>query len=185
MKRTAAIATTAALVLCAAMLALPKGGGPAGATQSRPAWGEVRWPFPIDQWGLGKAYLCKAADCGVEVTLYLRAKIGFCNCSSGVADDEELDRISDFDLLGDQMTAIAPGQPITVAWMKGRSRAFLIGGRQPLGKSALSVGFNDRCDAIIATAVVANSRPAAVEPAVLEFLNSAVVLRWAAVTLGL
>jgi hypothetical protein len=186
MKRIAAIATTAALALCglAAALLLPKGGDRAVA-MPQPVWGEVAWPFPMDQWGLGKAYVCKPADCGVEVTLYLRAKIGFCNCSSGVADDEELDRISDFDLLGNQMTAIAPGQPITVAWMKGRSRAFLIGGRQPLGKSALSVGLNDRCDAIIATAVVANSRPAAVEPAVLEFLNSPTVLRWAEVTLGL
>jgi hypothetical protein len=68
--------------------------------------------------------------------------------------------------------------------MKGRSRAFLIGGPQR-GQSALSVGFNDRCDAIVATAVVPHNRPAAIEAAVLEFLNSRTVLRWAEVTLGL
>ena len=94
--------------------------------------------------GKAKAFVCKAADCGTEVTVYIRAKIGFCNCSTGVADDEELDRISDFDLLGNQLTAQAAGQPITVAWMKGRSRAFSIGGPQRAAKSALSVGFNDR-----------------------------------------
>ena len=155
------------------------------AATLQPKWSEVPWPFPMDQWGKGKAFVCKATDCGTEVTIYIRAKIGFCNCSSGVADDEELDRISDFDLLGDQLTAQAPGQAITVAWMKGRSRAFSIGGPQRIAKSALSVGFNDRCDAIIATAVAALESPAPIEPAVLDFLNSQTVLRWAEVTLGL
>jgi hypothetical protein len=150
-----------------------------------PAWREVQWPFPMDQWGKGKAYQCKAADCGTEVTVYVRAKIGFCNCTTGVSDDEELDRISDFDLLDNKLAALAPGRPISVAWMKGRSRAFTMGGVQPAGKSALSIGFNDRCDAIVATAVFGHEQPAAVEPAVLEFLNSKTVLRWAEVTLGL
>ncbi|HLY68067.1 MAG TPA: hypothetical protein VKU60_21185, partial [Chloroflexota bacterium] len=59
-----------------------------------PAWSEAQWPFPIDQWGQGWAYECKASDCGgVEVNLYLRPKIGFCNCQTGVADDAELDRV--------------------------------------------------------------------------------------------
>ena len=56
----------------------------------RPVWTEVGWPFPLDQWGRGRAFQCKAADCGREVKLYLRAKIGFCNCATGVADDAEL-----------------------------------------------------------------------------------------------
>ena len=150
-----------------------------------PAWSEVQWPFPIDQWGKGKAFRCKSSDCGAEVTVYLRAKIGFCNCTTGVADDEELDRISDYDLLGNKLAALGPGRPIAVGWMKGRSRAFTFDGGQPPAKSALSVGFNDRCDAIVATAVLGHEQPAAVEPAVLEFLNSKTVMRWAEVTLGL
>jgi len=155
-----------------------------GRLAAAPSWTELPWPFPMDQWGKGKAFQCKAADCGAEVTVYIRAKIGFCNCAAGVADDEELDRISDFDLMGHQLTALGPGQPITVAWMKGRSRAFSVEA-QRAGRSALSLGFNDRCDAIVATAVVGLDRPAAVEAAVLEFLNSSVVARWAEVTLGL
>jgi hypothetical protein len=158
-------------------------GSAAGAL--RPVWTEVQWPFPIDQWGKGKAFRCKPSDCGSEVTVYVRAKIGFCNCTTGVSDDDELDRISDYDLLGNNLAALGPGRPIAVAWMKGRSRAFRIGGGQPLGKSALSVGFNDRCDAVIATAVSGHEQPAAVEPAVLEFLNSKTVVHWAEVTLGL
>ena len=154
----------------------------AAAAEPRALWSEVSWPFPIDQWGKGKAFVCKAADCGTHVAIYLRAKIGFCNCSTGVADDEELDRISDFDLLGNQLTAQGPGRPIAVAWMKGRSRPFSIGGAQRAGRSALSIGFNDRCDAIIATVVVGHGQPAAIEAAVLDFLNSRTVLRWAEVT---
>jgi len=189
MRKPAAVTAVATLLLAAAVSALvsPKSRATEGAVAAEPRtiWTEAAWPFPIDQWGRGKTFVCKAADCGAEVTLYIRAKIGFCNCATGVADDEELDRISDFDLFGNQLTAIAPGRPITVAWMKGRSRTFLIGGAERSGQSALSIGFNDRCDAIIATAVVPHRRPTAVEPAVLDFLNSRTVLRWAEVTLGL
>ena len=155
------------------------------AVAMTPVWSEVAWPFPMDQWGKGKAFVCKAAHCGTDVTVYIRAKIGFCNCATGVADDEELDRISDFDLFSNKLTALGPGQPIAVAWMKGRSRAFSIAGPSRAQKSALSVGFNDRCDAIVATAVLGEGRPGAIEPAVLAFLNSRTVLRWAEVTLGL
>ena len=155
----------------------------AATAAAKPAWSEVAWPFSMDQWGKGKAFRCKAADCGTEVNVYVRAKIGFCNCATGVSDDEELDRISDFDLFGNKLSALAPGREISVAWMKGRSRPFAIGDAP--SQSALSVGFNDRCDAIVATAVLGNDKPAAVEPAVLEFLNSRTVIRWAEVTLGL
>ena len=138
----------------------------------------------MDPWGKGKAFRCEASDCGAEVSVYIRAKIGFCNCTTGVSDDAELDRISDFDLFGRAVSPLAPGRDIAVAWMKGRSRPFQIGDRRS-GRSGLSVGFNDRCDAIVATTVVGNDRPTAIEPAVIEFLNSRTVIRWAEVTLGL
>jgi hypothetical protein len=146
-----------------------------------PVWTEAAWPFPIDQWGQGWAYRCKAADCGVEVNLYLRPKIGFCNCQTGVADDEELDRVSDIDLVGSDRSALAPGRPITVHWMKGRSRSYKVAGST---KPALSLSFNDKCDVIVAT-VVAGNEPAAQEAAVLAFLNSELVLHWAEQVLGL
>ena len=184
--RTTAILATVALLELAGTLVLPHGTSDrAAAVDAREIWSEVSWPFPMDQWGKGKAFVCTAAECGSEVTIYLRAKIGFCNCSTGVADDEELDRISDFDLLGNQLTAQGPGRAVTIAWMKGRSRAFTIWGTPRVGKSALSVGFNDRCDAIIASAVTGLEYPAAIEAAVIDFLNSRTVLRWAEITLGL
>ena len=150
-------------------------------------WSEAAWPFPIDQWGRGWAYQCKAADCGIEVNLYLRPKIGFCNCQTGVADDEELDRVNDVDLVGSESSALGPGRAITVHWMKGRSRGYGVGtpsAGAPSAKSVLSLAFNNRCDVIVAT-VVAGDKPVAQEQAVLEFLNGDLVLRWAEAVLGL
>ena len=157
----------------------------AAATPSYPVWAEVQWPFSIDQWGRGKAFKCTATDCGVEVNLYIRAKIGFCNCTTGVSDDDELTRLSDFNLMGDKPAVLGPGHPITVAWMKGRSRPYAVAQPFQARQSALAVAFNDHCDAIVATVVVADGQPAAMEPSVLAFLNSKTILHWAEITLGL
>jgi hypothetical protein len=158
---------------------------PAMATPSHPVWIEMQWPFPMDEWGKGKAFRCNAADCGAEVNLYIRAKIGFCNCTTGVADDDELNRLSDFNLMGDKASVLGPGHPISVAWMKGRSRPYAVAHPFQTGRSALSVAFNDHCDAIVATTVVANGHPKAIEPSVIEFLNSKPILSWAEIALGL
>jgi hypothetical protein len=161
------------------------GHGSAVATPSHPTFTEVQWPYPTDEWGKGKAFRCKAADCGVEVNLYIRAKIGFCNCQTGVSDDAELERLSDFRLMGEKISVLGPGRQINVAWMKGRSRAYAIADPYRAPNSALSVAFNDRCDAVVATAVVDHDHPGTIEPSVIDFLNSKVVVHWAEVTLGL
>lgn len=153
------------------------------AKTAKPVWTEVQWPFPMDEWGQGKAFQCQAAGCGVEINLYIRAKIGFCNCTAGVSDDAELDRLTDFRLMGDRLAAAGPGRAVDVAWMKGRSRAYLDASDR--GRSALAVAFNDRCDAIVATVVVANSSPLAMENSALAFLNGPTIRRWAEMTLGL
>ena len=152
---------------------------------ARAIWTEVSWPFPLDQWGTGRAFACKAADCGADLKLYLRAKLGACNCAAGVADDEDLDRMSDFDLVGGEVLALGPGRPVAVGSMKGRSRAYTLVARNPPGKTVISVVYNDRCDMIAATTVLPHDRPAAIEPDVIAFLNSATVVRWAEVTLGI
>lgn len=186
-RRTAVtVVTTVLVVLGAGGAAMWLAGQPAShaVSSAKPEnWTEAQWPFPMDQWGKGKAYQCKAADCGVDMTLYIRAKIGFCNCTTGVADDEELERISDLDLVGTGTTHVGDGRPINVAWMKGRSRAYATGPGSR--RSGLSIAFNDRCDAVVATAMLERGAPAAAEPVVLEFLNSQRVLRWAEAALGL
>ena len=165
----------------AAVVAFGMGGFVGAFAPNQPVWSEVQWPFPMDEWGIR----CKAADCGAEVNVYIRAKIGFCNCTTGVSDDDELARLSDFNLMGDKPVVLAPGHPIAVAWMKGRSRSYAIAHPFQSGRSALSVAFNDHCDAVVATVVVTNDQPATIEPGVIEFLNSKTILSWAEVTLGL
>jgi hypothetical protein len=155
------------------------------APPGKPNFAEVRWPFPTDEWGAGKAFRCAAADCGVEVDVYIRAKIGFCNCQTGVSDDNELDRLSDFALMGEKLSVLGPGHEINVAWMKGRSRPYAVSERYRAANSALAIAFNDRCDAIVATAVVAHDHPKTMESSVIDFLNSEVVVHSAEVTLGL
>ena len=135
--------------------------------------------------GQRQGFQCNAADCGVDVRIYLRAKLASCNCETGVADDAELDRMSDFELVGSDVLPLGTGQPIEVGQMQGRSRAYALVGRHAPGRVALSVAFNDRCDMIVATAVLPHDRPAAIAAAVMRFLNSRTVLGWAEASLGL
>jgi hypothetical protein len=148
-----------------------------GAT--RPVWNEVKWPFPLDQWGVGKAFRCAAADCGAEINVYLRAKIGFCNCATGVADDEELDRVGDLEIFSDKWVGLSTGREIKVGWMSGRSRPYRVEMRYTAAVFAQAIGFNDKCDVAVATVVAHHDRLAAAERLALDFLNTDRVLRWA------
>jgi hypothetical protein len=150
-----------------------------------PKFAEARWPFPTDEWGEGKAFRCEAADCGTEVNIYIRPKIGFCNCLTGVSDDNELDRLSDFNLMGGKPAVLGAGHEIKIAWMKGRSRAYTVTEPYHASSSVLAIAFNDKCDAIVATATIAQDAPKALEPSVVEFLNSDAIVHWAEETLGL
>jgi hypothetical protein len=177
----AAVSLGSVLATALAWFGLPQH---AAATATAPVWTEIAWPFPTDPWGKGKAFRCKTADCGAEVNIYLRAKMGFCNCTTGVADDEDLDRMGDLALVG-EVSPLGAGRPISIARMDGRSRTYVLNARNPLGKTAISVVFRERCDMIAATAVLGHDRPAAIEPSVIAFLNGSTVMRWAEITLGL
>jgi hypothetical protein len=146
------------------------------AAELRPAWTEFKWPFPVDQWGTGRSFVCRPAECGVEVKVYLRPKIGFCKCATGVDDDDELERVGDNALVGADTVALGAGRPIEVAWMKGRSRSYRV--MDPAQGRVLSIGFNDRCDVIVALATLGAGDQEMLEPAVLAFLNGERVLHW-------
>src|SRR5260370_14520515 len=90
--------------------------------EQRPTWTEFKWPFPVDQWGIGRAFACKPADCGVEVNVYLRPKIGFCKCATGVDDDDELERVGDIPLIGGNTNVLSTRHPMKVGCDKGLSR---------------------------------------------------------------
>ena len=99
---------------------------PANSAAAEPAWTEVKWPFPMDQWGLGKAFVCPAADCGSKIDVYVRPKIGFCNCATGVSDDDELERVGDTELVSPNVRGLGRGRPIKVGWMAGLIRSYRV-----------------------------------------------------------
>src|ERR1700741_3856696 len=114
MKRWPAI-----LVAVLALGALP---GRAAVEIEQRAWREIAWPYPRDGWPAGRAFRC--ASCAGNVELYVRAKIGFCNCDTGVADDDEVDRVADLDLISERFAPIAAGKVVRVVDMAGRARAY-------------------------------------------------------------
>jgi hypothetical protein len=206
MKRTLVVATTiaaAGLVLgSAAIFSVRKSVNPSASVNSStsvnpgasanptltaaiaPVWTEAKWPFPMDQWGLGKAFVCAAADCGGQVDLYVRPKIGFCNCATGVSDETELERVADTELLRAKTKSVGPGRPIKVGWMRGLSRSYAASDGET-GERLVSVAYNDECDVVVAVARFANGDPAMLEPAILAFLNTNPMVLWAKKELGL
>jgi hypothetical protein len=183
------IARAAILMIALGFVALLGGDAmPVGLREQQPSgpvpaasWSEVKWPFPLDQWGTGRAFQCR--DCGGEINLYLRPKLGFCNCTTGVSDDAELDRVGDLELLSDKFVGLSDGRPIRIGWMNGRSRAYRVAIPYAAERTALAIAFNDKCDVVVATVV--GGQPQAAEGAVLAFLNGEPVLRWVQQELGL
>jgi hypothetical protein len=150
-----------------------------------PVWSEVKWPFLLDQWGAGRAFRCAAKQCGREVHVYLRAKIGFCRCATGVSDDDEIDRVGDVELIGDDYKPLASGRPITAGVLVGRARLFLVERPYQSRVSVLAVALANKCDAIAATIVAEPDIQAEQERAALEFLRSNTVQHWAQTNTGL
>ncbi len=185
MKRALAIAIAVAggglLLGSAAVFGLR---APAAPALIEPVWTETEWPFPIDQWGTGKAFVCMQADCGVKVDLYIRPKIGYCNCATGVSDDAELERVSDTELLSRKTRARGRSNPVKVGWMNGLSRPYWASDGEA-GVGLLSVAFNDDCDVVVALAAYGDGDPAIIEPAVTGFLKSTPMVLWAKKELGL
>jgi hypothetical protein len=147
------------------------------------AWSEDVWPFPLDQWGVGRAFLCHSARCGPGVNLFIRAKPGFCNCAKGVSDDAELKRIGDTDLISSEPLAVEPGRIVRIGWLNGRLQLLQAADRKNV--QILSIAANYRCDVIVAIATTGQVDPGFVSLSVIEFLNTDLILDWAEKALGL
>jgi len=80
------------VVILGAVLCVGALSGVAAYDNARPQvldWREIAWPLPRDGWPAGRAFRC-GGSCDGDIELYVRPKIGFCNCDSGVADDDEV-----------------------------------------------------------------------------------------------
>jgi hypothetical protein len=162
-----------ALVLC--MLS-----GVAAYVGARPAaagWREIAWPFPRDGWPAGRAFRCDTALCGEAIELYVRPKIGFCNCDSGVADDDEVDRVADLDLISERFVALEPGRVVQVADMSGRIRNYHLQMQDGSRHTAVGIALSRRCDLLVAVAQ-GKGEVTGVRRAALGFLAKEDVTRW-------
>jgi hypothetical protein len=167
-------------VIVVAVLAVGALSGVAAYENSRPQaphWREIAWPLPRDGWPAGRAFRCGAAWCGDDIELYVRPKAGFCNCDSGVAADDEVDRVADLDLISERFAPLERGEVVRVADMPGRSRAYSL--RMPDGAQhgAVGIAVSRRCDLLVA---VAQGKGAAsdVQHAAMNFLATDAMKQW-------
>jgi hypothetical protein len=142
-----------------------------------PQWRQIAWPMPRDGWPPGRAFRCTEAACGGNAELYVRPKLGFCNCDTGVADDDEVDRVADIDLISERFAPREAGRVIRVAEMAGRLRSYDLA--MPDGAQHIAVGIavSHRCDLLVAVAQGKGDAPE-IERAALEFLDTADMRRW-------
>jgi hypothetical protein len=146
------------------------------ATQGAADWREIAWPFPRDGWPAGRAFRCESGACdGAE--LYIRAKLGFCNCERGVADDDEVDRVTDLDLISPRFAATAPGGEIQVGDLHGRARRYNLDMPDGSRHAASGIAVSRRCDLLVAVAQGAGA-PMGVQRAALAFLERQEMKAW-------
>src|ERR1044071_7925949 len=139
-----AVGTVAALVGLAmyANWRLAQGPEPADG------WWPIAWPFPRDGWPPGRAWR------GHDLEVYVRPKLGFCgNCDTGVVSDDEVDRVTDIDLLDEKFVPAKEGLAVRIGNLSGRARLYrytLAGGGT---RHAEGVAVSKRCDLVIAVIV--------------------------------
>src|ERR1700732_4674637 len=150
---------------------------PQGGSVGDVHWREIAWPFPRDAWPAGRAFRCTSDACVAGIELYVRPKIGFCNCDSGVADDDEVDRVADLDLISENFVPLEPGKPIEIAGMRGRSRTYDLKMTNGSQHAAVGIAVSHRCDLLVAVAQ-GRGAAAAVQRAALEFLATNEMTRW-------
>jgi hypothetical protein len=84
--------------------------------------------------------------------------------------------VSDNALIAADTISLGPGRVSRSRGCRAEAGPNLVSGAAP-GR-VLSIGFNDRCDVIVALATLGAGDREVLEPAVLAFLNSERVQRW-------
>ncbi|MEH2512682.1 hypothetical protein V1291_004036 [Nitrobacteraceae bacterium AZCC 1564] len=141
------------------------------------AWQDIVWPFPRDGWPSGHAYRCSSASCGSEMEIYVRPKIGFCNCDTGVADDDEVDRVTDLDLISPRFRPLERGQVVHVAGMAGRMRHYSLDMKDGSARQAVGIAVSHRCNLMVA-AVQGKASAVDLQQKALELLSSSDEVGW-------
>lgn len=155
-------------------------GNAGGGDTGNGKWQEIAWPFPRDGWPAGRAFRCE--DCG-GIELYVRPKIGFCNCDTGVADDDEVDRVTDLDLISERFVPMEEGKVVRVADMAGRSRSYELKMTDGSDHVAVGIALSHRCDLMVAVAQ-GKAAQAELQRAALDYLATGAMHHWMLASLG-
>ena len=146
-------------------------------------WREIAWPFPRDGWPAGRAFRCAIEACGEDVEVYVRPKLGFCNCDSGVADDDEVDRVADLDLTSERFVPLEPGRTVRIAEMPGRLRSYDLKMTDGSQHAAVGIAVSRRCDLLVAVAQ-GKGGASGVQRVALDFLATDDMARWMTSAMG-
>jgi hypothetical protein len=175
-------------IVVAALVALGTASAVAAYQTMRPQsaanearWQEIAWPYPRDGWPAGRAFRCM--DCAGAIEVYVRPKLGFCNCDTGVADDEEVDRVADLDLISRRFAPLALGKAIQIADLSGRARIYDLDMPGGARHAAVGIAVSRRCDLLVAVAQ-GSVRADAVQRAALQFLATDEMKHWMMAALG-
>ena len=149
---------------------------PAALVDAESPWREADWPFLRDGWPAGRAFRCDAGHCGEEVMVYARVKAGMCDCSAGVVDDEDLERVSDAGLISPRLAPEGAGEAQDVAGLKARLRRYRFEGG---GELAVWAGGRN-CNAIVAMATARHALSPDSMALARALLNDPAMTRWIA-----
>lgn len=164
-----------ALIAGALVAGLASFAGLANLIEPQPAdgWQPIAWPFPRDAFPPGKAW----RGHGLEV--YVRPKLGFCgNCETGVVADEEVDRVTDLDLLDERFAPLGEGRRVRITDLFGRSRLYRLKLRTGRERTAEGIAVAKECDLVVAIVLGDGIADEAQRKAAHLFLESNKVQVW-------
>ena len=135
-------------------------------------WRPIDWPFPRDGWPPGRAW---RRD---EIAVYVRPKLGFCgNCDTGVVTDEEVDRVTDIDLLDERFAPTQAGAPVRIADLPGRARLYRYALKNGALRHAEGIAVSQKCDLVVAV-VAGNLVDERARSTARQFLETSTVQDW-------
>ena len=172
MKRRTIVQTSLAAGLMAGMVALGLGEDEPPSFSKDVPWRLIAWPFPRDAWLPGQAWRRGALE------VYVRPKIGFCgNCETGVVTDEEVDRVTDIDLLDERFTPVREGSRIRITDLVGRARLYKYKLKNGAQRFAEGIAVSYKCDLVVAV-IVGNVTDEKERKSAHRFLESNTVQVW-------
>lgn len=172
MKRRTIVQTSLAAGLMAGMVALGLSEGESPSHSKDMPWRPSAWPFPRDDWLPGRGWRRGTLE------VYVRPKLGFCgNCDTGVVADDEVDRVTDVDLLNERFVPARQGVAVRIGTLPGRARLYRYELANGDIRHAEGIAVSQECDLIIAV-IVGNLVDERERTAAYRHLGSSVVQDW-------